>query len=565
MSNQRKPQRRGRRKKSKIGTWLSRWQARVVERFQKLAWADILPKRAGEEDGEGGDVNLTIKGSANRSIVVAGHNIYLQAPLLITLLVAIIAFAAIVGLIATSNIPPSTSITVPRFSAGSPYVLDLVVMPFLPYPANNPDCQVLATNLPIDLAASIEQSLADNRSQDQALLPNIKVWGPSQIKIEDQISEEEYAVQAQKLIADQGADIVLYATISCNDSQVMIAPHFNLAPSYLKDAPEFQGTYDLGALSSEILQPNDPIAGAVVQRELANRAASLAALAQGFAYLARHTYSGYLEASEVFAQITKLNPPPDRQTLSMAHLFAGNASLHAARGDCADSLNPSLLEQAIQHYQAALSFEPQTALAYLGLGNAMNQRALYEAENNAESAGAYLDAAETFFMRALMANIKPSATILANQVRYGRAQALLIRRDFTIDDAERAELLNKAEAIIVELLNEYRAGKIRSPSAPTLAAHAYLMMGKIHAMHQSYDAALFNLNSAQEIAQDSQTKAMIALDIAEIRNQISDFCRAAVYYQLAADNTRCENDKLNYTLAARDYQIACEANSSNPN
>ncbi len=559
MTDSRKPQRRTRRRKSKLKTRLSRWWERLEASFPKPGWISIRRKPAGE-DGDG-DVNLVVKNSANHSILVAARNIYLQAPAVVIPVLVVVAIAMIAGSIAVIRSVNRSSAAAPRFSAGSPYVLDLVVMPFRAASPNDPACRALAAELPVELTASIQEQLEGSESGGGAT-SSIKVWAPDQTGIQAETTDAAYAAQAKQLVASRGADIVLYATVFCNESQLTVIPRFDVAPTYLRDAPEYQGTYDLGAFSSGILQPNDTVASTVIRRELANRATSLAMLVQGFAYLARDTYAGYLEASAAFGQIALLNPLPDNQALAVAHVFAGNASLQAAMGDCGNSLNSALLEQATGHYQAALSFEPQTALAYLGLGNVMNLRAFYESGGSAEAAHRYLGMAEDFFASALSASIKPSAVILDNKVRYGLAQAYIIRREFASDEAESAALLDKAEAAITELLDEYRAGRIRSPSAPSLAAYAYLMMGNIHLARENYEAAMFNLISAAKLAPDAETKSLIAVKTAVAQNQINDFCAAAVEYQIAADNTRCEDDKLNYTLLARDYQIECESISA---
>lgn len=559
MADLRKPQRRTRRKKPKLKTRLSRWWARFKAGFPRFGW--ISKRRAPDGAGGDGDVNLVVRNSANRSILVAARNIYLQAPAIVIPVLVVFAIAVIAGSIAVISSVNRSSAAAPRFSAGSPYALDLVVMPFRAASPDDPACRTLSAELPVELTTSIQQQLESGRSSKD-MASNVKVWSPSQTGIQAETTEAAYSAQAKHLVANQGADIVLYATVFCNESQLTVIPQFDVAPTYLRDAPEYQGTYDLGAFSSDILQPNDTVASAVIRRELANRATSLAMLAQGLAYLARQTYAGYLEASAAFGQIASLNPPPDNQTLAIAHVFAGNASLRAAMGDCGNSLNGSLLEQATGHYQAALSFEPQTALAYLGLGNAMNLRAFYAPGANAQAIHSYLDMAETFFANALSAGVKPSAVILDNKVRYGQAQTHIIRREFTDNAAESAALLDKAEAAISELLDEYRAGKIRSPSAPSLAAYAYLMMGNILLARENYEAALFNLISAAKLAPDAETKSLIAAKTAVVQNQINDFCAAAVEYQIAADNTRCEDDKLNFTLLARDYQIECESISS---
>ncbi len=559
MADSRKPQHRTRRKKSKLKTRLSRWWGRLEASFPKYGWTGSrLVPAGGDSDG---DVNLVVKNSANHSILVAARNIYLQAPAVVIPVLVVFAIAVIAGSIAVITSINRSSAAAPRFSAGSPYVLDLVVMPFRAASPNDPACRALADELPVELTASIQKQLEGNESGGGAA-SSVKVWAPSQSGIQAETTDAAYAAQAKHLVVGQGADIALHATLFCNDSQLTVVPQFDIAPTYLRDAPEYQGTYDLGAFSSDILQPNDTVASTVIRRELANRATSLAMLVQGLAYLARHTYAGYLEASTAFGQITLLDPPPDNQTLAVAHMFAGNASLRAAMGNCGNSLNSDLLEQATGHYQAALSFEPQAALAFLGLGNVMNLRAFYESGADAQAAHRYLDMAEAFFASALSADVKPLATILDNKVRYGQAQAYIIRREFTSNQAESAALLNKAEAVISELLDDYRAGKIRSPSAPSLAAYAYLMMGNIHLARENYEAALFNLISAAKLAPDAETKSLIAVKTAVVQNQINDFCAAAVEYQIAADNTQCEDDKLNYTLLARDYQIECESISS---
>ncbi len=558
MADPRKLQRRTRRRKPNLKTRLSRWWSRLEAGFPRFGRISGQRKPAGADSD--GDVNLVVKNSANHSILVAARNIYLQAPAAVIPLAVVFAIAVIAGAIAVIQSVNLTS-AAPRFSAGSPYVLDMVVMPFRAASPNDPACRALAAELPVELAASIQRQFESNESSGGAT-SSVKVWSPGQTGIQAETTDAAYAAQAKHLVANQGADIVLYATVFCNDAQLTVVPRFDLAPTYLRDAPEYQGTYDLGAFSSDILQPNDTVASTVIRRELANRAASLAMLVQGLAHLARHTYASYLDASAAFGQIALLNPPPDNQTLAVAHIFAGNASLQAATGDCGNSLNSDLLEQAAGHYQAALSFEPQAALAYLGLGNVMNLRAFYESGANAQAAHRYLDMAEAFFASALSAGVKPSAVILDNKVRYGQAQAHIIRREFTNNQAEIAALLDRAEAAITALLDDYRAGKIRSPSAPSLAAYAYLMMGNIHLARENYEAALFNLISAAKLAQDAETRSLIAAKTAVVQNQINDFCAAAVQYQIAADNTRCEDDRLNYTLFARDYQIECESISS---
>lgn len=559
MTDSRKRQRRTRRRKSKLKTGLSRWWSRLEARFPRFGRISGRLAPAGKDSD--GDVNLVVKNSANHSILVAARNIYLQAPAVVIPVLVVFAVAVIAGSIAVITSVNRSPAAAPRFSAGSPYILDLVVMPFRAASPNDPACRALAAELPMELTASIKRRLEGNESGG-GVESSVKVWLPSQTGIQAETTDAAYAAQAKQLVASQGADIAVYATVFCNDSQLTVIPQFEVAPTYLRDALEYQGTYDLGAFSSDILQPNDRVASTVIRRELANRATSLAMLVQGLAYLGRHTYAGYIEASTAFGQIALLNPPPDNQILAMAHIFAGNASLRAAMGDCRNSLNSDLLEQAIGHYQAALSFEPQAALAYLGLGNAMNLRAFYESGANAQAAHQYLDMAEAFFASALSTSVKPSAVILDNKVRYGQAQAYIIRREFTSNEAESAALLARAEAAITEILDEYRAGRIQSTSAPSLAAYAYLMMGNIHLTRENYEAALFNLISAAKLAPDAETKSLIAVKTAVAQNQINDFCAAAVEYQIAADNTRCEDDKLNYTLLARDYQIECESISS---
>lgn len=560
MADSRKPQRQARRRKPKLKTRLSRWWTRLESRLPKFGWVSGPRARAGEAGD--GDVNLVVGKSASHSVLVAARNIYLQAPAVVVPVLVVFAIAVIAGSIAVISSVNRPAASAPRFSAGSPYILDLVVMPFrVASPDNNAACRALAEDLPAELAESIEKQLAGSRSGDGAA-SSVRVWSPGQIGLRAETAEAAYTAQARHLVANQGADIVLYAGVFCSESQLTVAPQFDVAATWLRDMPEYQGTYDLGSFTGNISQPGDTVASAVIRRELANRAASLALLVQGFAYLGRRTQAGYLEASAAFSQIATLHPPPDNQTLAVAHVFAGNASLHAATGSCGNSVNSSLLEQAAGHYQAALSFEPQAALAYLGLGNVMNLRAYYEAGGDAQAAHVYLNMAEDFFARALSASVQPSPVILENKARYGRAHAYIIRSDFAGSEAERAALLDKAEAALLELLDEYRAGRIRSPSAGSLASYAYLMMGRIHQTRENYEAAMFNFISAARLAQDADAKAMIAINTAAVLNQINDYCAAAVEYQTAADNTRCEDDKLNYTLLARDYQIACESVSS---
>ena len=539
---------------------VAHWWATRKRSETKLRWASADAGSTEPSDDADGDVSLVVRNSANRSILVAARNIYVQAPAIVIPVLILFAIAVIVGSAAVLSSISQSSPGAPKFSVGSPYVLDLVVMPFRAATPDDPGCRTLASELPNDLTDAIEKHLSN--SQADGVASSIKVWSPSQTGMRAEATANAYAEQAERLVGNQGADIALYATVYCDGSQLTVVPRFDIAPTYFRDAPEYQGTYELGSFSSAIRQPSDKVASTEIRRELVSRATAMAILIQGFEYYARHTYTNYLRAIEVFNQIISQTPPPNSQIMAIAHVFAGNASLRAAIGDCGDSLNSDQLDLASVHYQTALTFEPQMALAYLGLGNVMNQRAFYESGTEVSVVREYLRKGEAFMANALLATMQPSAANIAGKVLYGRAQARIIEREFVESATESELLLAEAEALVGELLRMYSAGEIKGTGAQSLAAYAYVMMGNIQMQRFNNEAALADLKEAAALATDARLKSLIALRTAEVQNNLGDLCAAAAEYQIAADNTRCEDDKLDYAMLTRDYQIQCEMVSS---
>jgi predicted negative regulator of RcsB-dependent stress response len=388
----------------------------------------------------------------------------------------------------------------------------------------------------------------------------IKIWFPDQIPLPELASAGSYAAQAEKLSVERGADVVLYGTVECNGPRLSVVPRFAIAPAYMDNTPELHGTYELGSFGGAINQLNASTALAELRSEIAERASAMALLIQGFQYHAYDNQESYLKAAGVFSRIINEAAPANPHIRAIAEVFLGSANLKAANGDCQGNLEPAYLEAAQRAYESALADEPQMALAYLGLGYVMNQRAFYLAGDDLAVVMANLDKGHAYFNAAAVAQVRPSTANIGWKVLYGLAQARLIEREFT-DDARRAsQLLDEAEVLAHQMLSNHRADAATRAFPDSLAALTYLMLGDIQAQRFNSDGARSAYEMAAQYARgDAKLRVLIAVRLAGVVNDLGDVCGAGRYYQQAYVDAVCPADKLEYATLARDFQMQCES------
>lgn len=516
-----------------------------------------------ETDEEAGDVNLVIKGSANRSILFAAKAVHFHGATLLgfaipaTVLFLVGAFAALLFYFngrTTNNNKPAMR---PLFK-GTQYALDLAVMPFKVAAEADAACIDLAATLSNNIAEMTESKVKEQAAQE-GRSPNFAVWSPEQVKAGSNRPEnypEEQAVA--RFATEREVDIVLYGTVSCSNGQITVDPQFYVGANYFKHAPELVGSYPFGTFSTPIQKVTDSIALDEIKRELSNRASSIARIGQGFEYYARGTAESYQNAAKIFEDIIKSNATAGKRVQAVLHYMLGNAYLRASRDDC-DGVVDDMLRKSEENYQLAIVKEPQFASAYIGLGNIQSQWASNAGTEEIDAMRGYLAKAEEYYLAALNARISPTNANIDIRVALSRAQVKIIEHDLVEVDSENAgALLDAAESYLNTVVARFTNNSEAASTMKSTTAYAYYMLGRVHIARGDDERAVENLRKAAALAQEPHLRTDIAMEIADLQKMTGDACDVANQYKVAVTTSLCSADRVSFAIQAQDFQAHCK-------
>jgi uncharacterized repeat protein (TIGR01451 family) len=502
-------------------------------------------------------INLTVTGPANRSILVAAKNINLYgSALLIPIAVGMIAVILVSSIMWSRTFRATRP--APFDDTGKDYALDFAIVPFDVIAQGNSECSQIAADMTSSIAKSMTEKIRSQISQ-QNLASSIRLWPPVAIKgIPARTSEETYRLAVEKYAAEHKVDLMLYATVECDDDGVTVQPFFHVTPGYFKDEPELLGIYEFDSFITPIRDRIGPTTMGEVDKEISSRASTLALLSLGLEHYAQHTNKHYLRAAELFAQVVSATASHSNQVTAIAETFLGNSYQNASIGDCGE-LNNEMLQKAYDHYFYALKDEPQYAPAYLGMGNVMNLRALFSTESVLATIRSFIAEGEKYYQQALRAAIRPSDANIEWKVLHARAQAKLIEREFTTDAPTRAALLDQADMIAAQMLNKYNAIDAAGAPQRSMAARTYLMRGDIlYQLGSTPDAMSAYEMAVAAATNDPRLVTEIAHKLALMKTENDDVCGAAANYRIAVDNSACDVDRAEYQIEARDFELWCK-------
>ena len=522
-------------------------------------------ERSAEEGN--GDVNLTVGTSANRSILVAVRSIHVQGGAVAAglLLIAVAVFSLITTTF-SNRLETVGRPTPDPLTKGSPYALDVAILPFAAVNTQDAVCVQFAEKLSQNLAQLSEASLKAPTST--LMTSGIKIWQPEQIDFHTPAPSEGGQNWMAQFATDRRVDIVLFGVVNCrtNDTDgagtISVMPQFYVSPEYFKHAPELVGTYDFGAFERTINKTSDSIALDEFNQELLNRAKSVVLLGQGFEYYARDDYKNYLNAAEIFKTLLDSNILTDQRGQAVLHYMLANAYMRASTNDCEDVL-PDMLREAEHQYGLAVAAEPQFASAYVGLGSIMSQWAQNASMGSGQETGtqeaaiqSYLVRGQSYFTQALQARINPVNANVEFRVAMGKAQSLVIEHDL-LAPSDNA-LLDKAETFLNLVILGYTSAGENQSSLKSIAAHAYSLLGDVYQSESYLPEALDQYQRAQALATDEKLQTDIALRIADISTMNGNGCIAAQQLQIAI-NTVCVDDRADFAARALEAQHVCRA------
>ncbi len=523
-----------------------------------------------DTEDEAGDVNLVIKGSANRSILFAAKAVHFHGSTMLsvaipaTVLLMIVAFAAIIIHFSNRNSAETASKSTSKaFYKGTGYALDLAVLPFKVANENDPGCVDLANTLSANIAEMTEAKVKEQAAKE-GHSPNFAVWSPDQVRAGSSrpINYPEDSAVA-RFATEREVDIVLYGTISCNDGQITVDPQFYVSAGYFKHAPELVGSYPFGSFSTPIQRITDSIALDEIKRELTNRASSLARIGQGFEYYARGNSEGYVNAARIFEDIIKTSTGSGKRGQAVLHYMLGNAYLRASRNDC-DAIVDDMLRMAQENYQLAVDKDPQFASAYVGLGNIQSQWASNANPEEIEAIQGYLTKAEDYYMQALDARFSPANANTDMRVALSRAQVKIIEHDLVEVDSGNAEaLLDAAESYLNMVIARFTNGGEVATTMRSTTAYAYYMLGRVNVSRGDDEKALDNFRKASELASEPHLKTDIAMEIADLQKLAGDTCDVANQYKVAVSASLCSADRVSFAIQAQDFQAHCKLQLDN--
>ena len=519
---------------------------------------------------DNGDVNLAVGTSANNSILVAIRSVHVHGGLVAAtlLLIAVAAFTLITSTF-SNRLETVGRPTPAPLTKGSPFALDVAILPFAAVNSQDAVCVQFAEQLSQSLAQLSEASL---KSPTTTLMSSgIKIWQPAQIDFHTPAPSEEGQNWMARFAADRKVDIVLFGVVNCRSDNtgaaagtgtISVAPQFYVSPEYFKHAPELVGTYDFGTFERTINKASDSIALDEFNQELLNRAKTVVLLGQGFEYYARDDYKNYLNAAQIFQNLLDSNTLTDQRGQAVLHYILGNAYMRASTNDCEDVL-PDMLRQAEHQYGMAVATEPQFASAYVGLGSIMSQwaqNASLNATTDTSMQSAlvqdYLLRGQEYYTKALKARINPVNANIEFRVAMGKGQSLVIEHDLLAPGDE--TLLTEAESYLNLVISGYISGTDNQPSLKSIAAHAYSLLGDVYLSQSYFEDALNQYQHAQGLASDEKLRTDIALRIADISTMNGDGCMAAQQLQIAI-NTVCVDDRADFAARALDAQHVCRA------
>ena len=547
-----------------------------LAKFLRVAGLERVLLNSGAADGDG-DVNLSVGQSANHSILVGIRSVHVHGGVIAAtlLLIAVAVFILVTTTFSNQLETVSRAPTPNPLTQGSPYALDVAVLPFAAVNNQDATCTAFADQLSQNLAQLSESSLKAPTST--LMSSGIKIWRPEQINFRTPTPTDANQPDGQNWMArfaeSRKVDIVLFGLVNCKNTTadansnpdagtISVMPQFYVSPEYFKHAPELVGTYDFGAFERTINKSSDSIALDEFNQELLNRAKTVVQLGQGFEYYARDDYKNYLNAAQIFQSLLDSNTLMDHRGQAVLHYMLGNAYMRASTNDCEDVL-PDMLREAEHQYGLAVTAEPEFASAYVGLGSIMSQWAQnaslgISGETNAQASIVqdYLIRGQTYFTQALKARINPANANIEFRVAMGKAQALVIKHDLLSPGDE--GLLTEAETYLNLVISGYLTTTENQTSLKSLAAHAYSLLGDVYASQAFTEDALSQYERAQNLATDDKLRTDIALRIADISTLSGNACVAAQQLQIAI-NTLCIADRADLAARALDAQHVCRA------
>lgn len=394
--------------------------------------------------------------------------------------------------------------------------------------------EVVASQAGDFLAESVYKTIDSQLNEVKQLAGyNIQRLPPSEIGRIPGRTQQERARAAARLASERNIDLIVYGTLAPGEEVTSFTPEFYLSPRTLQNAEELAGQYRFGAT---LETPGDVRRNPVVTKELSEqlsiRTGALAQFVVGLGYYAIRQFDAALQH---FATAEQVEGWDDADGKEVLYLFLGNATSRRP------SPNQAL---ALQHYERALTLNPEYARALIGRGEITFLEARGETCEQSRADVDGLRTAQQDFVAALDARDQPAEAMVQGKANFGTGRVLLCLSragaEASWDGAERS-----FQAVVVA----YQQSK--SLLLRELATEAHANLGLLNwirpaadndATAANYQRAIDEYQAAFELSPSRQRQALFKGQMAQLYDNLGDYASADAAFDeaVALDPERVE-------------------------
>ena len=212
-------------------------------------------------------------------------------------------------------------------------------------------------NLPDKIGYTVADGInlrLENDLHEITVGPQVEIWGPDRVKPIAGDSIETRTRNAEQLVKQIHAHMVIYGVVEETSTGMLITPEFYLDTEGFHEGSEVIGQYELG---SPVPLPgaDNPVWQFDFDRQMRARSDIVSSLSLGLSYLAVHQYDSALEA---FQSVEKIEGWQEDQGKEVLYALLGFTAGKAKQYD----LTRSALQKAID-------INPDYARPYIGMAN----------------------------------------------------------------------------------------------------------------------------------------------------------------------------------------------------
>ena len=357
----------------------------------------------------------------------------------------------------------------PRFTtARMEGTLNIAVAEFEPLQSSS--C-VVAPEDANGLAKQVYSALSDNLASFGAQFDTIEIWSPAQTGAIAGDNPELQAQSVAKLAGDVNADVIIYGTLSCNNSprETRLSPSMYISSRKL-NASEHLDLLGHHSFGGDLVGQGLPNSGPARRQLTEQMLVRIGALAQFLVGLDYYFNGNYEAASRSFESANNSQGLSDQETRAVLNVFLGVTA--ARRNDPA---------QAQEYYNAALKLKPDYIRARYDLAESMYFASRGDCVSQGVNAAGLRESLLNY-QRVLSDTVEPVDPDMQTWVAFGTGRVY-----WCMSQAQVGDYWSASENELKRVTGAYEQG---NPRIQDVAAESYNLLGLVYLRHDGKSAAV---------------------------------------------------------------------------